>query len=356
MSVLDKFRLDTLWRIISQVDVNEIQEDSLYTFHLLVVADDLAAANQLASALSDAEAGFIHPWITTVVAPIEPALERTQVDIALVLSSTVDLSEAQQGVYRNLAARQIPTVVVIYGEAGAQPGAEIARRGETARVAVTAFEAETVSREISKAILGRVSPKLELALPRRLPPLRRAAFEQLITETANANATYAFTTGLAEIIPVLDIPLNVSDLIVLTKNQLIMAYKIALIAGKEGSPQHLIGEILGVLGGGFLFRQLARELVGLVPVWGIAPKVAVSYAGTRAIGQAVVLWAVEGQQLNKDSLQKLYSNALVRGRQVASQLTRSIRDRLPGRPSSPARLLSQDRTQPPTPETPDAEL
>jgi hypothetical protein len=46
-----------------------------------------------------------------------------------------------------------------------------------------------------------------------------------------------------------------------------------------------------VIGGGFLFRQLARELVGLIPIAGVAPKVAVAYAGTWAIGRAVGMWA-----------------------------------------------------------------
>jgi hypothetical protein len=45
-----------------------------------------------------------------------------------------------------------------------------------------------------------------------------------------------------------------------------------------------------MLGGGLVFRQLARQLVGLIPVVGIVPKVAVAYGGTCMIGRAVVLW------------------------------------------------------------------
>ena len=54
-----------------------------------------------------------------------------------------------------------------------------------------------------------------------------------------------------------------------------MSYRIALASGKKGTPRELVGEVLGVIGGGFLFRQGARQLVGLIPVAGIAPKVAV---------------------------------------------------------------------------------
>ena len=52
-----------------------------------------------------------------------------------------------------------------------------------------------------------------------------------------------------------------------------------------------------MIGGGFLLRQGARQLVGLIPVAGIVPKVAVAYAGTLAIGKAVVAWATYGTAL-----------------------------------------------------------
>jgi uncharacterized protein (DUF697 family) len=47
-------------------------------------------------------------------------------------------------------------------------------------------------------------------------------------------------------------------------------------------------ELLGVVGAGFGFRALARELLDFVPVAGWALKGAVAYSGTRAIGEAAV--------------------------------------------------------------------
>ena len=108
----------------------------------------------------------------------------------------------------------------------------------------------------------------------------------------------------------------------LSKNQLMMSYRIALAAGKTGQPRELIGEIVGVLGGGLLFRQLARQLVGLVPVIGILPKVAVAYGGTWAIGRAVVLWATEGRLLTAAGLRQLSREGLARGRNLARSLRR----------------------------------
>ena len=51
--------------------------------------------------------------------------------------------------------------------------------------------------------------RLRIALARQFPALRRLLFDQVIDETSRANASYAFSTGLAEIVPILDIPLNI---------------------------------------------------------------------------------------------------------------------------------------------------
>jgi uncharacterized protein (DUF697 family) len=135
---------------------------------------------------------------------------------------------------------------------------------------------------------------------------------------------YAFTTGIAEAVPALGVPLYLADLVVLTKNQLVMSYRIALSSGKHGAPRELLGEVLGVIGGAFLLRQGARQLVSLVPVAGIVPKVAVAYAGTLAIGKAVVAWAAYGAALERGT---------VRSRLPAARRSKP-RDRVPivGRP------------------------
>ncbi|MCB0112641.1 MAG: hypothetical protein KDD84_01065, partial [Caldilineaceae bacterium] len=329
-------KLSTLWRIVSQVNVDEIREDVVRPFHLLVVAEDESDASTLAAHLSDGDAAFIHPWITAATPDaVDVAQAQAHIDFALVLTPSVELTAPMQETYRRLTALRVPVLIVVTGSAAATPGAALSRRGEEKRVLAPEFNAATVRKQIPEAIVALALPSLRLALAHRLPPLRPAAFQQLIQETAQVNATYAFSTGIAEVIPGLGIPLNVSDLIVLTKNQLVMAYKIAVMAGKQGSPQHLLGEIMGVLGGGFLFRQLARELVGLIPVWGIAPKVAVSYAGTWAIGEAVVLWAVEGRKITPDLLRQFFDDALARGQAVAQRLTGDLRKRLP-KPSDQA--------------------
>ena len=61
-------------------------------------------------------------------------------------------------------------------------------------------------------------------------------FQSLIQETAQANAKFAFTTGLAETVPILSAPLALGDILVLTKNQVVLGYRIMLAAGRDGEP------------------------------------------------------------------------------------------------------------------------
>jgi uncharacterized protein (DUF697 family) len=200
-----------------------------------------------------------------------------------------------------------------------RPVDAVVRAGETARVSVPALDERALA-TLAPAIVQAFPAGQRLALARQLPPLREAVFDALIDETAKANATYSFTTAMAEQVPVLDVPLNLADIIVLTKNQLLMGYRIALGSGKGGRARDVIGEVLGVVGGGFLFRQAARQLVGLIPVAGVVPKVAIAYTGTWAIGRAVVLWATQGRRMSPAAIGRLSRDAAGRGREFARGL------------------------------------
>ena len=67
----------------------------------------------------------------------------------------------------------------------------------------------------------------------------------------------------------------------------------------------------------FHLREAARQLIGLVPVAGIVPKVAMAYAGTWAVGRAVAAWASEGRKLTPAAVRHFYREAWGRGKTVA---------------------------------------
>jgi hypothetical protein len=59
--------------------------------------------------------------------------------------------------------------------------------------------------------------------------------------------------------------------------------------------------------------------------------VAVAYAGTLAIGKAVVAWAAYGSALEPGAVKQLYRQALSRARDVAQALVAQARSRTPRR-------------------------
>ncbi|MGB9640476.1 MAG: hypothetical protein ACPL4H_06150 [Anaerolineales bacterium] len=186
-------------------------------------------------------------------------------------------------------------------------------------------------RQFAPAVIEAL-PSKQLALGRMFPLFRSEICHQLINESCFTNAAYAFSTGLAEIVPTLDIPLNVADMMVLSKNQAFLVYRLGLTLGLSTRWQDYVTEFGGILGSGFFWRQVARQLVGLIPAWGIVPKVAVSYAGTYVIGNVVLQWYLTGKKLTRQQINALYIEAFQRGKELASKLALRVpKPRLPKR-------------------------
>lgn len=174
------------------------------------------------------------------------------------------------------------------------------------------------------ALVVELVPDLWLALGRYFPLFRIPIAKQMINDTCLSNATYAISTSLAEVVPVLDIPLNVADMFVLTKAQAFLVYKLGLMLGFSFEWQDYIKEFSGVLGGGFFWRQIARQLVGLIPAWGIVPKAAVAYAGTYVVGYVVLQWYLTGRHISRKQMRELYSNAFAQGKILADNLIKRL--------------------------------
>jgi len=167
-------------------------------------------------------------------------------------------------------------------------------------------------------------PHKHLALARQFPLFRDQVSRQLISEGCLTNATYAFSTGLAEIVPGLNIPLNVADVVVLTKNQAFLAYRLGLALGLSTRWQDYLTEFGGVLGSGFFWRQVARQLIGLIPAWGILPKVAIAYAGTYVVGRVILQWYLTGKKLTPQQMRQLYAEAFYKGKAWARAMLEKV--------------------------------
>ena len=305
-----------VWGILREVDLEAVHSEAERSFRVRLIAEDERDARTLALLLSGEGAGHRHKWLHPAPAALD-AVPGPHPDLAIAVSRHTEPGPRLAIALERLAQQRVPIVTVVTGSR--DPHDAVVRPGETARAAIAGLEPQHVG-AVAQAVITAAPPGLRVALARQLPPLRPPLLAAIVEETARVNALYAIGTGVTEVMPLLHLPLNVAELVVLTKNQIVMSYRIALAGGRKGTARAVLGQTLGVLGSGFLLRQLARQLVGLVPVIGVAPKVAVAYAGTWSVGRAVAAWTMGGPQVSRESVKRFYDEALERGRQVATAL------------------------------------
>jgi uncharacterized protein (DUF697 family) len=331
--------LSNAWNNIKEIDLRPLAREAGRDFLAAVVGRPELGAALLAERLRrDPHRPEIMVDTPVLVAEPASAPDPARVDlfILLVEASTADDS-AERSLAQAWAAAKKPVLVVLTqpgeSQAGLKPPgmAHWSDWGSRRVVVGDPDDEKFLLRRFTPALL-KLLPDQLLTLGRNLPLARVAVAHQLINDACFANAAYSLSTGLAEIVPVFDVPLNITDMLVLTKAQAFLVYKLGLALGLSTQWQDYVTEFGGVLGGGFLWRQLARQLVGLIPVWGLAPKVAVSYAGTYVVGHVVLQWYLTGRQLTRQQMRQLYGQAFAHGKQLAEKL---FKDRLPRRKKRP---------------------
>jgi uncharacterized protein (DUF697 family) len=320
--------LSMVWKNIKEIDLKPIREAALQPVGIALVGVPGAGKHTLAEQLrTDPTKPEIHTQSTLSIIELEettPAPE-AQLTIILVDASRTDFStEHKLATKWSEAGKNILVVVNKIDLVEGNIAGELHQGWKAARVlSGSVNEVAFLQKEFIPAVL-ELLPQKQVALGRLFPLFRIPIAKQLVNETCLSNAAYAFSTGLAEIVPVLDLPLNVTDLVVLTKSQGFLAYKLGLLLGFSTRWQDYLTEFGSVIGGGFLWRQIARSLVGLIPAWGIVPKVAVAYAGTYAVGYGILGWYQSGRKLTPKQMQALYGQAFTQGKEYARKLVKKL--------------------------------
>jgi uncharacterized protein (DUF697 family) len=176
---------------------------------------------------------------------------------------------------------------------------------------------EYVAHAISKETLcGRLFPHMieaskgvEVAVGRRLPPLRETVAAQLTRDAASNALKVALASALVDHIPVFGIILgafaSAGDTVAITGLQMMLLMQIQAAYGQDPDIARM-WQMLPVIGGGLGWRTLARELVGFVPVAGVAIKGAIAYAGTIVVGEGVTFFLEEGRHMSESQSAQLY--------------------------------------------------
>ena len=170
-----------------------------------------------------------------------------------------------------------------------------------------ADEAERVRQRLSDRLDERA-----VAFGRHFAAMRPAIISRIITDASTGNAQFALIANIPALIPVVGGFLSAgADMILLTKNQLMMVYKIAAASGRElDDHQAILKEMTPVVGAGFLWRTIAREAVSFLPLAaGTIPKVAIAFTGTFALGRAAELFYRFGKKPTDEQRAEFYAQA-----------------------------------------------
>ncbi len=320
-----------IWSTVKELDVRDVRAEAEQPVRIAIVGTQASGRDAVVQALISGAQHFPArgaPPLDLFDAPLArentPDLNRADV-VILALDGAQPLDHDAFLTYEKLMVLGKPLAIVVLGaDALPKPAANVPTPdwdSATSTIFVPSLESPKAARkQISAGIAEAIPEELRVAAARRLPGLRLPIATDLTLSVALSNATYSLSSGIPELVPVLNLPLNAADMLVLTKNQALLCYRIALAMGSNADFTTMVREIVPVIGGGFLWRQLARQLIGLVPGFGLLPKVAVAYAGTYATGVIASQWFAAGEVLSRARIKALVQEGLEQGRERARAL------------------------------------
>ena len=275
-----------VWSVIRELSLDEIRDQALAPPSLLILSDHRDMAERIAANLSGQE-----------------------------YSSYITIRRLDEG---KLPVDGFDAVVIYDPDATAESKALLDRiRSSDKTIGAAPFLSTDAADERAlrqaRARLVSGNPDRAVALGRYLPGFREAAIKQVNDETSMANAQFSLISNVPTVIPILGSIATVgADFFVLTKNQLLLIFKIAAIHGEDLHDSHRIfREMVPVVGAGFFWRTVAREAAAFVPFMGGAvPKVAIAYTGTMAIGKAADYYYAEGRKPSKEMMKNFYQQAM----------------------------------------------
>jgi hypothetical protein len=171
---------------------------------------------------------------------------------------------------------------------------------------------------------------ITVPLAANFAPFRRAVSVDIISRVARENALFAVATSLPLLGPLLGLGFAAgqfaSETIILTINQLRMAFLLAGASDKEIGYAEQKAEIASIVAGAFGWRALARGLVGRIPLAaGVIPKGAIAYAGTFVVGMGIERIYSVGYGLSRAERRDVYEEAYDRGKSIVGDVIGTIR-------------------------------
>jgi uncharacterized protein (DUF697 family) len=229
-----------------------------------------------------------------------------------------------------LAALRLPVLVLVVDREVTAPS------GPAQAPPAGGVEEYVVDHLGQDSLRGRFLPHLidccrgiEVAVGRRLPALRDTVAAKLTRDAAMAALKMAGASAVIDHVPVLGIVLGAfasgADMFAITGIQMNLMLNIGATYGRDPDLGQM-WELLPVVGGGFGWRALARELSGFIPVGGVFIKAAIAYAGTIVVGEGVAFFYRNGRQMNAQDAAVVYDEAKASAMTFARDILAKLRN------------------------------
>jgi uncharacterized protein (DUF697 family) len=196
--------------------------------------------------------------------------------------------------------------------------------------------------DIDQLIAGILEqrPDLAVALARRFPRFRVPACNRIIRDVSKVNATVALISALPGVLPWTSIFLpasSMADVILLTKNQIVLVMRLAAAHGHRPAYTVQVKEMMGTVGSALGWRTLARELVGMVPAGiGVALKASIAYSGTMAVGKSALWYYQKGRMPTKEQIRAAYEESEAEAKEAVESIQKEVSKQSPPASESPA--------------------
>jgi len=156
---------------------------------------------------------------------------------------------------------------------------------------------------------GTGIPELVQRIADLLPSALQDAFiaQQKADETLKERRIRALIYSKAGVCAAIALaPIPIADILVLTPIQMAMVATIGYFHGIEVTADRAT-ELMGVMGVGVGLRGAARQLVRLVPGYGMLVGAGIAFAGTVGLGEAANLWFKRQMKVDAQDLKELFT-------------------------------------------------
>jgi uncharacterized protein (DUF697 family) len=320
------------WRVVRDFNPEGIEREAAAPLRIWVVGEPGSGRRTLIASLTGEhpDAAMPGPFSIQDLADVPTQPDPDEADaVILVVRADGELAEAGRRASALLARAKVPVLLVVTHADTVEATRDL--RNAIYRVFSFVSHLRTLMLDARNArevhltlapLLLETMPALRMALARQVHPLRDMVAQQLIADTCKVNAQFALVANIPANIPFIGgFAGNVADFFVLTKNQVMMVFRLAAIYGRDIAPTgRVMAEIAPVIGGGLAWRTAARMLVGMFPtLLAAAPKMAIAYVGTYVAGQAARYYYDEGRRPPRHLLERFGAEGSKRFRDVLAR-------------------------------------